>query len=181
MVLPISFRNKRYRIDGSSRQLWSFRRLSHRVHFSNRVDYHWSVVQSSPWTFRPFNRRLIVPHCQWSSGPSYHLSAELSFYCTNSRLRHNYIVETICLSLCLSTGLLLYWAKTRLFHQTMVPAIPQIMIQLHCPKWVATLFRIRVKMSHHTRITWLFCTMVALLRRTKAPLLHRSYVLALLH
>lgn len=120
----------RYRMDGSLRQLWSFRPFSRREHSSNRADYHWSVVQSSPWTFRPFNRRLIVPHCQWSSGPSYHLSAEPCLYCTNSRFWHNDIVEqsvgkwTIGLSLCLSTGLLLYWTKTRLFHQTMVPAIP---------------------------------------------------------
>lgn len=161
--------------------------FSDRIFSSNRADYHWSVVQSSPPTFRTLNQRHIEPRCQWSSGPSYHLSDEPSFNSTNRILWHNYIVEqsvskwTICLFLCLSTGLLLYWTKTRLFHQTMVPAIPQIMIQLHCPKWVAMLFPIRVKVSYQTRITWICCTMVSLFRRTKVPLLHRSFVLPLLY
>lgn len=138
-MVPDSFKDERYRIDGSVRQLWFFRQISHRVRSSNRADYHWSVVQSSPWTFRSFNRRLVVPRCQWSSGPFYHLCACPSFYGTNGRRWRNCINDQsegkwiihVGLSLCLSSGLLLFWTKRRLFHEIIVSAIPQIKIQLH--------------------------------------------------
>lgn len=176
-MVPDSFKDERYRIDGSVRQLWFS---------SNRADYHWSVVQSSPWTFRSINRRLFIPSCQWSSGPFYHLSVCPPFSGTNSRRWRNCTNDQsqskwiIGLSLCLSSGLLLYWTKRGLFHEIMVSAIPQIKIQLHFPKWVPMLFPIKVKVSHYTRVTsWRFCTMVSLFRRTKVPLLHISKVLAL--
>lgn len=97
--------------------------------------------------------------------------------CTNDQSQSKWIIG---LSLCLSSGLLLYWTKRGLFHEIMVSAIPQIKIQLHFPKRVPMLFPIKVKVSHYTRVTsWRFCTMVSLFRRTKVPLLHISKVLAL--
>lgn len=74
--------------------------------------------------------------------------------CTNDQSQSKWIIG---LSLCLSSGLLLYWTKRGLFHEIMVSAIPQIKIQLHFPKWVPMLFPIKVKVSHHTRVTsWHF-------------------------
>lgn len=116
-MVPDSFKDERYRIDGSVRQSLFFRQKSHRVRSSNRADYHWAVVQSSPGTFRSFNRRLIVPRCQWSNGPLYHLFACPPFSGTNSRRWRNCTNDQslgkwiIGLSLCLSFGLLLYWTK----------------------------------------------------------------------
>lgn len=145
-------------------QLWYFCPFSRRFH-SNRADYHWSVVQSSPWNFRPFNRRLIVPHDQWSSGPSYHLSADPSLYITNSRQWLKKLVEesvgVIGLSLCLSTGLLLYLTKGKLLHPNMASAIPQINIRLYGQIWVTMLFPIRIKLSRQSR-KWLLCTFLSL-------------------